>query len=120
MIDDSFPISCNSINTFFCNVEFNDTWLWHKRFGHYNLRSLVYMKYNVMVLELPIIEMYRDICGSCQLNNNMHSISFPKGSFWRTKEVINIDLCGLMRTTSLSVNNHFVIFVDDMTRITKV
>ncbi|XP_047266441.1 uncharacterized protein LOC124897581 [Capsicum annuum] len=41
MIGNSFPISCYSAGSCSFNVEMSDTWLWHKRFGHYNLSSLV-------------------------------------------------------------------------------
>jgi len=122
MIDNSFPISCYSIDTCSFNVELSDTWLWHKRFGHYNLSSLVYMQSKGMVLEVPKIDMCRDVCESCQFGK-MHRRSFPKGSLWRAKEkleLVHTDLCGPMRTASLSGNKYFVLFVDDLTRMTWV
>lgn len=51
----------------------------------------------------------------------MYRRSFPKGSLWKAKEkleLVHTDLCGPIRTTSLSGNKYFILFVDDLTRMT--
>lgn len=66
MIGNSFSISCYSTERCSFNVEMSDTWLWHKRFGHYNFSSLVYMQSKGMVLDVAKIDVCRDVCESCQ------------------------------------------------------
>lgn len=75
-----------------------------------------------MVLDVPNIDMSKDVCESCQFGK-MHRRSFHKGSLWRAKEkleLVHTNLCGPMRTASLSGNKYFILFVDDLTRMTWV
>ena len=61
MVDNCFPVHWNSINQYALSAMDNETWLWHKRFGHYNLNSLKFMQSKGMILDLPKIEVEKDI-----------------------------------------------------------
>lgn len=37
-------------------------WLWHLRFGNYNLKSLKFFSFQYMVHGLPRIEVKNDLC----------------------------------------------------------
>ena len=71
---------------------------------------------------LPPIQVYDDVCDACQLGK-LRRHPFPIGKAWRAKEkleLVHIDLCGPMRTLSLSENKYFILFIDDFTRMTWV
>jgi hypothetical protein len=43
------------------------TWVWHKRLGHLNLRSLKQLREQDMVHGLPFLEETKGVCEGCQL-----------------------------------------------------
>ncbi|GKV38975.1 hypothetical protein SLEP1_g46821 [Rubroshorea leprosula] len=53
----------------------------------------------------------------------MHKLPFPVNKSLRATqklELVHTDICGPMRTPSLSQNRYFILFIDDFTRITWV
>ncbi|KAI5342087.1 hypothetical protein L3X38_009962 [Prunus dulcis] len=54
------------------------TWIWHKRLGHLNLRSLKQLRDQSMVHGLPYLEEINGVCEGCQLGKQ-HRDWFPKG-----------------------------------------
>ena len=119
MVDNCFPVHWNSINQYALSAMDNETWLWHKRFGHYNLNSLKFMQSKGMILDLPKIKVEKDVCELYQLRK-LHRQPFPNVKSWRVKEkleLVHTDVCGPMRTTSLNDSKYFLLFVDDFTRM---
>lgn len=99
-----------------------DTWLWHKRFCHLNLRGLKLLQQNSMVNGLPKIEATSDACEGC-IMGKQHRLPFPKQSSWRAKaplELVHTDICGKMKTPSLNQFRYFLTFIDDFSRMTWV
>ncbi|KAL6320112.1 hypothetical protein AAG906_004621 [Vitis piasezkii] len=90
-----------------------ETWLWHRRFGHLNFNSLKMLCQRKMVQGLPnTIEEKNEVCDGCALGNRLES-----------KEGIGVsshDICGPMSTPSQGNNKYFVLFIDDFTRMTWV
>ena len=69
---------------------------------------------------LPEIVQPDGVCASCQMGKQ-HRLPFPHAATWRAKEkleLIHTDLCGPMKTDSLNKNKYFVLFIDDLTRMT--
>lgn len=123
MVGNSFPLNWNSVQQHTSYIARNaESDLWHKRFGHYNLNSLKYMQSKEMVRDMPEIFLDGSVCGNCQLGKS-HRQSFPDNATWRAKEkleLVHTDVCGPMRTASMSNNLYFILFIDDLTRMTWV
>ncbi|CAL8085699.1 unnamed protein product [Prunus armeniaca] len=98
------------------------TWIWHKRLGHLNLRSLKQLRENEMVPGLPHLEDVNGVCAGCQMGKQ-HRDWFPKGQAWRAKnplELVHTDLCGPMQNESIAGNKYFMLLIDDHTRMSWV
>ncbi|CAL8169979.1 unnamed protein product [Prunus armeniaca] len=98
------------------------TWIWHKRLGHLNLRSLKQLRENEMVHGLPHLEDVNGVCAGCQMGKQ-HRDWFPKGQAWRAKnplELVHTDLCGPMQNESIAGNKYFMLLIDDHTRMSWV
>ncbi|KAL4319314.1 hypothetical protein GQ457_18G017080 [Hibiscus cannabinus] len=93
--------------------------LWHRRMGHFNLRTLKYMQSNDFVTDLPMLNIYDDKCDSCQLGKS-HRLPFSLDGVKRANmklELVHSDLCGPMKTSSMNGSKYFVLFIDDLTRV---
>ncbi|GKV41334.1 hypothetical protein SLEP1_g48880 [Rubroshorea leprosula] len=61
MVENSFPITWNSPCLHAVYVSKSDeTYLWHKRYGHFNLKSLKFLQTNELVRDLPEIHVNDD------------------------------------------------------------
>ncbi|KAK2992531.1 hypothetical protein RJ640_002425 [Escallonia rubra] len=99
-----------------------DSWLWHRRFGHINFKNLKLLHKENMVQGLPTIEEKHEVCEGCAFGKH-HRQSFQKGVAWRAKEkleLVHTDVCGPMQTLSNTENMYFILFIDDYTRMTWV
>ncbi|KAM1485555.1 hypothetical protein TB1_036396 [Malus domestica] len=93
--------------------------LWHKRLGHLNMTSLQNLQKDEMVQGIPKMDQCNEICEGCVFGKH-HRDSFEAGKAWRaTKplELIHSDVCGPMRTTTISGNRYFLTFIDDYSRM---
>jgi hypothetical protein len=100
----------------------DESWLWHKRFGHLNFHSLKLLHQKNMVQWLPIISEKNEVCEGCTLGKH-HRQPFSKGVAWRAKkmlELVHTDVCGPIPTPSHSQNRYFILFIDDYSRMTWV
>ena len=93
--------------------------LWHRRMGHLNITSLKQLQSAGMVTGLPeVFKSDASSCVSCICAKQCvkpFSVSENK----RTKrklELVHSDLCGPMRTASLSKAVYFITFIDDYSR----
>ncbi|KAI5343667.1 hypothetical protein L3X38_011543 [Prunus dulcis] len=92
---------------------------WHKRLGHLNERSIKLLADQGMVHGLPHLEQISVVCEGCMLGKQ-HRDSFPLESTWRASsplELVHTDICGPMKTESISGNRYFLLFTDDCTRM---
>lgn len=93
--------------------------LWHKRFGHFNQRSLMEMQQKELIEDMPTINHVDQICETCQFGKQAR-LPFPKNQALRATQklhLIHTDVCGPMKIASLSGNNYFILFIDDYTRL---
>lgn len=96
-----------------------DSSLWHKRFGHANFTSLKQLNKLELVENMPDICDNGCICNICQLGKQTR-LPFPKNQSRRSTkklELIHSDVCGPMRTPTLSGSKYFMLFIDDLTRM---
>lgn len=122
MQGNSFYLKLDSIDHSAMRVTSKESDLWHKRLGHFNLKTLEYMFKNKLAEDLGEIVSYSDPCPSCSLGKQSRK-PFPKTALkraTRTLELLHSDICGPMSTKSLGNNLYFVLFIDDYTRMTWV
>ncbi|CAA3018802.1 Retrovirus-related Pol poly from transposon TNT 1-94, partial [Olea europaea subsp. europaea] len=103
-------------------AQVDDSWLWHKRFGHFHFHGLKILHQKSMMRDLPVIKDIDAVCEGCLLGKQ-HRQPFPFEKSWRAKkllELIHTDVCGPMRTPSHEQNRYFILFIDDYTRMTWV
>ncbi|XP_074306526.1 uncharacterized protein LOC141641776 [Silene latifolia] len=93
----SRTISCMSA------LKKNDPWLWHKRLGHVNARTLNTLKRLDLVDGIPNMKFdFNSLCDDCAKGKQVRS-SFKSKKFVSTSkplELLHIDLCGPMRVRS--------------------
>ncbi|KAL0393103.1 UNVERIFIED_CONTAM: Retrovirus-related Pol polyprotein from transposon TNT 1-94 [Sesamum radiatum] len=100
----------------------DQSWLWHRRLGHFNFQGLKILHQKKMMTDLPQIQAIEGACEAC-LQGKQHKKPFPSGTSWRAKavlELIHTDVCGPMRTPSHEQNRYFILFIDDYSRMTWV
>ena len=93
--------------------------LWHKRFGYYNQRSLAELKKLELVEDMPNVSDEAQICEICQQGKQAR-LPFKNNQSWKATEKLQLrhtDVCGPMKTTSLSGNKCFILFIDDYTKM---
>ncbi|KAL0392132.1 UNVERIFIED_CONTAM: Retrovirus-related Pol polyprotein from transposon RE2 [Sesamum radiatum] len=98
----------------------DQSWLWHRRLGHFNFQGLKILHQKKMMTDLPQIQAVEGACEAC-LQGKQHKKPFPSGTSWRAKavlELIHTDVCGPMRTPSHEQNRYFILFIDDYSRMT--
>ncbi|XP_021629650.1 uncharacterized protein LOC110627609 [Manihot esculenta] len=122
IIGNSFPLmSCDAAESA-CKVIVDESWLWHKRYGHYNLNSLKFMQSHDMIIDMSVVSICDGVCSNYQFGK-WHEHSFPKDQVRRAIEKLEIvytNMCGPMSVPSLSQNKYFILFINDLTRMTWV
>ncbi|CAJ2661907.1 unnamed protein product [Trifolium pratense] len=110
------------VESCFVSLE-KDKWIWHKRAGHVNMRTIAKLSQLDLVRGLPKISFDKDkLCESCTKGKQAKS-SFKPKDFISTKkplELLHIDLFGPVKTTSLGGKNYGFVIVDDYSRYTWV
>ena len=114
---DTVPVYINSATTTCQETTKED--IWHRRFGHLNIRSLQKLARDSLVDDFDFASS-SDIqfCESC-LEGKQHRSSFPAQSETRAKEpleLVHSDICGKVNSRSLSGAEYFMTFIDDCTR----
>ncbi|KAL6318414.1 hypothetical protein AAG906_041179 [Vitis piasezkii] len=102
------------------SAKIDESVVWHKRYGHFNLKSLKFMQEAGMVEDMHEIIINAQTCESCELGKQ-HRKSFPQNMSKRAThkmELVHSDICGPMSIASLSNNVYFALFIDDFSRMT--
>lgn len=96
----------------------DETILWHLRYGHLNERSLHDLSSKGMVHGLRTME-HLSVCEGC-VEGKKACEAFP-GYSSRTTQILDLvhtDVCGSMPVQSLGGNKLFLLFTDDLSRMT--
>jgi len=118
----SFPISFKPGTNISMKAEVDYSWLWHRRFGHFNTHALKLLYQKNMMRDLPCLKEKNESCEGCLLGKQ-HRLPFSTDKAWRAKdllELIHTDVCRPMRTHSHHNNRYFILFIDDFSRMTWV
>jgi hypothetical protein len=96
----------------------DESWLWHLRYGHLYFGGLDLLQKKQMVKGFPNIQQPTSSCESCILAKH-HMDKFIYGVSYRVKdplEPVHTDLCGSVKTSSLTDNVYFNTFIDDVSQ----
>ena len=116
----SFPISFKYATNIAMKAQVDDSWLWHRRFGHFNTQALKLLYQKSMMKGLPYLKENNKACEVCFLGKQ-HKLLFSTVKAWKAKdflELIHTDICRPMRTVSLKNKKYFILFIDDFSRMT--
>ncbi|KAL0364512.1 UNVERIFIED_CONTAM: Retrovirus-related Pol polyprotein from transposon TNT 1-94 [Sesamum angustifolium] len=117
-----FPIHLQYMDRTAMKAQEDQSWLWHRRLGHFNFQGLKILHQKKMMTDLPQIQAVEGACEAC-LQGKQHKKLFPSGTSWRAKavlELIHTDVCGPMRTPSHEQNRYFILFINDYSKMTWV
>ncbi|KAG8472383.1 hypothetical protein CXB51_035319 [Gossypium anomalum] len=119
MTEKSFVVDWNKGFDNAYAVSSEDSKLWHQRLGHANFKSMAQMVSKEMVENFTKTVQSEDVCEVCQMGKQAR-LPFPTNTTWRASsklELVHSDVCGPMRTESLSGNRYFILFIDDCCKI---
>ncbi|KAK4411578.1 Retrovirus-related Pol polyprotein from transposon RE1 [Sesamum angolense] len=91
-----FPIHLQYMDRTTMKAQEDQSWLWHRRLGHFNFQGLKILHQKKMMTGLPQIQAIEGACEAC-LQGKQHKKPFPSGTSWRAKEN---DLVYFMREKS--------------------
>lgn len=92
--------------------------LWHQRLGHLNARSVLVIQSMVSGMNLSKDELSMPFCEGC-VQSKQHRAPFPKDGETRAKkplEILHLDVCNTMKSTSMNGARYFVTFIDELSR----
>ena len=99
----------------------DDSFLWHRRCGHVNMKNISRISRKNLVNGLPKLDYKKNhFCDSCQ-KGKMHKSSHRSKDVISTKrplELLYIDLFGPSRIASLNHSKYALVIVDDYSRFT--
>ena len=101
----------------------NDNWLWHKRIGNANMKTLSKLVKNDFVIGLPKLKFDKDtICDACQFGKQVRNFFKSKNlvSTSRPLELLHVDLFGPMDMISMGGKSYGFVIIDDYSRFTWV
>jgi len=99
----------------------DDSWLWHHRIAHINMRHLNHLVMKDLVIGLPKLKFEKNkLCETCQKGKQVKNSFESKNVVSTSKplELLHIDLFGPSRTVSLGGNYYGLVIVDDYSRFT--
>lgn len=116
--------------TFKCNVKDSgvkvlstvtesQSWLWHRRFGHLNFKSLTQLSEKELVTGMPKIGVCDKTCDVC-LKGKQTRLPFADQSPMRASSplhAVSSDICGPIEVPTLGGNKYFITFIDEFTRM---
>ena len=100
-----------------------ESWLWHKRLGHLSFDHIIRLSKKKAVRDMPEIKRPSNtMCKSCQLGKQTRTSFKAKDelSTRRPLQLVYMDLCGPARTKNPSGESHFMLIIDDFSKMTWV
>ncbi|KAL0326872.1 UNVERIFIED_CONTAM: Retrovirus-related Pol polyprotein from transposon TNT 1-94 [Sesamum angustifolium] len=84
-----FPIHLQYMDRTAMKAQEDQSWLWHRRLGHFNFQGLKILHQKKMMTDLPQIQAVEGACEAC-LQGKQHKKPFPSGTSWRAKAVLEL------------------------------
>ena len=101
MNGNNFYLKLDLVEGHVFSAKIDESVVWHKRYGHFNLKSLKFIQEAGMFEDMPEITINAQTCESCELRKQ-HRKSFPQNMSKRAThklELVHSDICGPMSTT---------------------
>nr|GEW82086.1 retrovirus-related Pol polyprotein from transposon TNT 1-94 [Tanacetum cinerariifolium] len=95
------------------------SWLWHQRLSHLNFGTINYLARHGLVRGLPKLKFEKDhLCSACAMGKSKKKPHKPKSEDTNQEKLylLHMDLCGLIRVTSVNGKKYILIIVDDYSR----
>ncbi|KAL0375032.1 UNVERIFIED_CONTAM: hypothetical protein Sradi_3418900 [Sesamum radiatum] len=83
-----FPIQLQYLGGTAMKAQEDQSWLWHRRLGHFNFQGLKILHQKKMMTDLPQIQAVEGACEAC-LQGKQHKRPFPSGTFGELKQSWN-------------------------------
>ena len=103
--------------------KYDEIWLWHRRLWHLHFDHIIKIIKNGAVKYLPkISKPYESICNPCQMGK-LTRTQFKSKNFTsadKPLQLVHIDLCGTSRKEGTGRERHFMLVIDDYSRLTWV
>lgn len=108
-----------SQNTCLLTKSKEDSWLWHSRLGHVNFNAMSHMKKNNMVMGFPMLVQPKEECMGCLMAKQTRTPFQSQRNYGSGEalELVHDDLCGPISPSTPSRNRHFLLLVDDYSRM---
>nr|GEY03529.1 putative RNA-directed DNA polymerase [Tanacetum cinerariifolium] len=122
--DADLEVAFRKSTCFVRDLQDNDlltAWLWHRRLSHLNFNYINLLSKKDIVIGLPKLKYVKDqLCSSCELSKAKRSSFKSKvvPSSKRRLNLLHMDLCGLMRVTSINGKKYILVIVNDYSRYT--
>ncbi|KAL0301377.1 UNVERIFIED_CONTAM: Retrovirus-related Pol polyprotein from transposon TNT 1-94 [Sesamum radiatum] len=104
-----FPIHLQYMGRTAMKAQEDQSWLWHRRLGHFNFQGLKILHQKKMMTDLPQIQAIEGACEAC-LQGKQHKKPFPSGTSWRAKAVLEL----------IHTDNDWVYFMREKSEVFKV
>jgi hypothetical protein len=117
-----FPLQIQTLQYCLMAREIDSTWLWHYRYGHFNVNCLKTFYQKNMVIGLPNIIHFNMVCENCVVGKQ-HRKEFPQRKSLRAKKVLELvhsDFYGPINSSLNEGKRYFITFIDDCSRKTWV
>nr|GEX89748.1 hypothetical protein [Tanacetum cinerariifolium] len=99
------------------------SWLWHQWLSHLNFDTINDLARNDLVAGLPKFKYHKEhLCPSCEQGKSKRASHPPKPvpNLRQRLHLLQMDLCGPMRITSINGKRYVLVIVDDYSRYTWV
>ncbi|GKA11007.1 retrovirus-related pol polyprotein from transposon TNT 1-94 [Tanacetum coccineum] len=99
------------------------SWLWHQRLSHVNFDTINDLARNDLVTGLPKFKYHKEhLCPSCEHGKSKRASHPPKPvpNSKQRLHLLHMDLCGLIRITSINRKRYVLVIVDDYSHYTWV
>ncbi|KAI3771143.1 hypothetical protein L6452_02301 [Arctium lappa] len=125
---DLYTINLSNVQTdkqvcLLSKASMQQSWLWHRRLSHLNFRYINNLASGKLVKGLQELKYEREhLCAACEKGKMKRAPHKPnlEPSTSAPLELLHMDLCGPMRTQSLSGKKYILVIVDDYSRYTWV
>ncbi|GJR62666.1 retrovirus-related pol polyprotein from transposon TNT 1-94 [Tanacetum coccineum] len=91
------------------------SWLWHRRLSHLNFGAINHLARHGLVRGLPKLKFEKDhLCSACAMGKSKKKPHKPKSKDTNQEKLylLHMDLCGLMRVTSVNGKKYILVIVD--------
>ncbi|GKE64640.1 retrovirus-related pol polyprotein from transposon TNT 1-94 [Tanacetum coccineum] len=99
------------------------SWLWHRRLSHLNFGTINKLAKDGLARGIPRLKFQKDhLCSAYALGKIKKSSHQPKAEDTNQEKLylLHMDLCGLMRVSSINEKRYILVIVDDYSRFTWV